>query len=268
MFEMDAFSFEIWAYGTLFLFGTIFGSFANVVILRLPKGENIAFPASHCTSCGKNIKWYDNVPILSWFILRGKCRSCHAPFSFRYPLVELLMGLAFALSFYFIGWNWYLLEVIIFLFGLITVSFIDIDHFILPDVFTLSGIVIGLAGGLLNPERSFWDAVLGCFLGGGFLWAVAYFYFVFRKEEGMGGGDIKLLAWMGAVLGWKAVPFIIISASLVGTVGGAFAAIQSKKGIKTVIPFGPYLAFGAVLYLFGGDQIAQWYIEFFIPGLS
>lgn len=265
---MESSAFTLWAYGSLFLFGIIFGSFANVVILRLPKGESIAFPASHCTSCGKNIKWYDNIPIFSWFILRGKCRNCQAAFSFRYPLVEFLMGLAFVLAFHFIGWNWYLLEVLIFLFGLITVSFIDIDHFILPDVFTLSGIVLGLAGGLLNPERSFIDSLLGCFLGGGFLWAVAYFYFVFRKEEGMGGGDIKLLAWMGAVLGWKAVPFIIISASLVGSLGGALTALKTNKGIKTIIPFGPYLAFGAALYLFGGEQIAQWYIQFFIPGLS
>jgi leader peptidase (prepilin peptidase)/N-methyltransferase len=178
------------------------------------------------------------------------------------------MGTAFALALYFIGPQWYLAEVLIFLFGLITVSFIDIDHFLLPDVFTLSGMVIGLVGALLNPERSFVDALLGLFLGGGFLWAIAYFYFVFRKEEGMGGGDIKLLAWIGAVLGWKAVPFVIVAASLIGTVGGAVAVLRDRKGLKTIIPFGPYLALGAVLYLFGGESIAHWYLGLFIPELQ
>ena len=182
-----------------------------------------------------------------------------------------MMGVAFALAYHFVGLEWYLLEVLIFLFGLITVTFIDIDHFLLPDVFTLSGIVIGLIGALLNPipGRDFLDSILGVLLGGGFLWAIAYFYFVFRKEEGMGGGDIKLLAWMGAVLGWKAVPFIIVASSLIGTVGGGIAAFRNKKeGMKTVIPFGPYLALGAVMFLFGGTEIAHWYLGLFIPELQ
>lgn len=178
------------------------------------------------------------------------------------------MGISFSLAFYFIGWQWYLLEVLIFLFALITASFIDIDHFILPDVFTLSGIVIGLTGALLNPERSFFDAFLGVLLGGGFLWSVAYFYYVIRKEEGMGGGDIKLLAWIGAVIGWKAIPFVIIASSLSGTVGGALVALRASKGMKTMIPFGPYLALGAVLYLFGGESLAHWYLGLFIPELQ
>jgi leader peptidase (prepilin peptidase)/N-methyltransferase len=251
-----------------FIFGAIFGSFSNVIILRLPKGESIVTPRSRCPKCGNPIQWFDNIPLLSWLALRGKCRNCQAPISARYPLVELLMGLAFAGAFYFIGWNWYLIEILIFLFGLITASFIDIDHFILPDVFTLSGIVIGLAGALLNPERSFLDAFLGVFIGGGFLWAIAYFYFVIRKQEGMGGGDIKLLAWIGAVLGWKAIPFVIVASSLIGSVGGMLAALRQKEGMKAVIPFGPYLALGAVLYLFGGEGIAHWYLGLFIPELQ
>lgn len=255
-------------YFILFVYGLIVGSFANVVILRFPKGESVVRPRSRCPQCGTQIKWYDNVPVFSWLVLRGRCRQCRNPISWRYPLVELLMGLSFALALYFVGPTWYLVEVLIFLFGLITVSFIDIDHFLLPDAFTLSGMVIGLIGALLNPDRSFLDSVLGLFLGGGFLWAIAYFYFVFRKEEGMGGGDIKLLAWIGAVLGWKAVPFVIVSSSLIGTVGGAVAALRDRKGMKTVIPFGPYLALGAVLYLFGGEAIAHWYLGLFIPELQ
>jgi leader peptidase (prepilin peptidase)/N-methyltransferase len=260
--------FEAYPYVVLFFFGTLLGSFANVVILRLPRGESVIRPRSRCPKCQTQIKWYDNIPILSWLILRARCRKCGNPISARYPLVEFMMGLAFALAFYFIGWQWYLLEALIFLFGLITVIFIDIDHFLLPDIFTLSGIVIGLIGALINPERSFVEALLGVLMGGGFLWAIAYFYYVIRKEEGMGGGDIKLLAWIGAVLGWKAVPFVIVGSSLIGTAGGLIAAARNKKGMKTVIPFGPYLALGAVLYLFGGEQIAHWYLGLFIPELQ
>lgn len=252
----------------LFFFGAIFGSFANVMILRWPKGESVVTPRSRCPSCGHAIRWYDNVPILSWLILRGRCRDCKTPISWRYPLVEFIMASMFSLAFLFVGWNWYLLEVLIFIFGLVTVSFIDFDHYLLPDKFTLSGIVIGLVGAMLNPERSFWDALIGVVLGGGFLWAIAYFYFVFRKEEGMGGGDIKLLAWIGAVIGWKAIPFVIIASSVIGSVVGGVVAMKQKKGLKTVIPFGPYLALGAVLYLFGGEWIAQWYLHLFIPGVN
>ncbi len=255
-------------YFLFFLYGALLGSFANVIILRLPKGESIVSPRSRCPKCQSLIRWYDNIPVLSWIFLRAKCRNCKVPISWRYPLVELVMALSFVGAFHFIGFSWYLAEVLIFLFAVICASFIDIDHFILPDIFTLSGIVIGLLGALLNPERSFLDAIIGVFLGGGFLWAIAYFYFVFRKEEGMGGGDIKLLAWIGAVLGWKAVPFVIVSSSLIGALGGGLIALRDRKGMKTVIPFGPYLAFGAVVYLFGGQQIAHWYLGLFIPELQ
>lgn len=252
----------------LFLFGAILGSFANVIILRLPAGESIVKPRSRCPKCKTQINWYDNIPILSWILLRAKCRSCDEKISWRYPLVEFIMGLSFVLAFHFIGWQWYLIEVLIFLFALITACFIDIDHYLLPDVFTLSGIVIGLVGAALNPERSFVDSILGVLLGGGFLWAIAYFYYVIRKEEGMGGGDIKLLAWIGAIVGWKAIPFVIIASSLTGTLGGALVALRASKGMKAVIPFGPYLALGAVLYLFGGESLAHWYLGLFIPELQ
>lgn len=130
------------------------------------------------------------------------------------------MGGLFVLAYHFVGYNWYLLEVLILFFGLVTVSFIDLDHFILPDVFTLSGVVIGLIGAALSPEREFLDALFGVLLGGGFLWTIAYLYLLLRKQEGMGGGDIKLLAWIGAVLGWKSIAFVIITrASLVALLG-------------------------------------------------
>jgi leader peptidase (prepilin peptidase)/N-methyltransferase len=254
-----AFNYLFWAF--LFVFGAIFGSFANVVIYRMPLGKSIAFPASHCGSCKTPIKWYNNVPIFAWFWLRGKCAKCGAPYSIRYPLVEFLMGALFAAAGYSIGLHWTLIEALIFIFALVTSSFIDLDHMILPDKFTLSGIVIGLVGAYLNPDRAFLDAVYGVLLGGGFLWAVAYLYYVFRNREGMGGGDIKLLAWIGAVLGWKAVPVVILLSSLIGSVVGITLATRTKGGMQKPIPFGPYLAGAALVYLLcNGQRWSEWYL--------
>lgn len=249
------------------LFGALLGSFANVVILRVPNGESIVLPGSHCPSCKTSLRWFDNIPILSFFILRGKCRSCSTNISWRYPLVEVLTAVLFILCFWKIGWKWFLIEALIFVLGLVIVSFIDFDHFLLPDVFTLPGILIGIIGAFINPERIWWDSLIGVIFGGGFLWAVAYFYFLIRKEDGLGGGDIKLMAWIGAVLGWNSFAFVIIVASVLGSLVGLSMAFRGDKGMKTVIPFGPYLALGAVLYLLGGETIAQWHMEMFLPGL-
>jgi leader peptidase (prepilin peptidase) / N-methyltransferase len=245
----------------LFLFGSLFGSFANVVIYRMPRGESVVKPGSFCRSCNTPVRWYHNIPIFSWFILRGRCAECGAGYSIRYPLVELLMASLFALAGYLLGFSWTLVEALIFIFGLVTVSFIDLDHMILPDKFTLSGIVIGLVGAALNPERGFLDAVYGAVFGFGFLWAIAYFYIVFRDREGMGGGDIKLMGWIGAILGWKAIPFVILSSSVVGSLVGAAVAIRTKGGMNQAIPFGPFLALGALLYLLlGGHRLSEWYM--------
>ncbi|MBX3021507.1 MAG: prepilin peptidase [Bdellovibrionales bacterium] len=249
----------------VFLFGLLWGSFGNVVIHRLPLGLSVVRPRSRCPECEKMIGWYDNIPVLSWVFLRGRCRSCKSPISARYPFVELLTGLMFAAIYARFGFTWLTLEYLIFAWGLIVVSFIDLDHMILPDVFTLSGVVIGLLGAALNPERSFLSALTGVLMGGGFLWLIAYLYLVFRKEEGMGGGDIKLLAWIGAVLGWTSVPFVILASSVVGSVVGLTLAARSKAGLKSVIPFGPYLAAAALLYMLGGDSLGLWYIGLFLP---
>jgi leader peptidase (prepilin peptidase) / N-methyltransferase len=259
----------MWAEAALvFAFGMIWGSFSNVAIHRIPLGLSVVKPRSRCPKCETAIKWYDNVPVVSWLILRGKCRACQAPISIRYPLVELLTGLVCAAIYLKYGATWTTLEYIIFAWALILVSFIDIDHMILPDIFTLSGIVIGLAGAALNPERSFWNAFAGVLMGGGFLWLIAYLYLLFRKEEGMGGGDIKLLAWIGAVLGWTSIPFVILASSLIGSAVGLVLASRSEAGLKSVIPFGPYLALGALLYMLGGEQIGAWYISLFLPDLA
>lgn len=249
----------------LFILGALFGSFGNVVIYRLPKGESVIHPRSRCQKCFKAVAWYDNIPIFSWFILRGRCRHCQTPYSIRYPLVELLMALGFMLAFQSTGWSWTLVEYLIFVFGLVVCSFIDFDHMILPDVFTLSGIVLGLLGAALNPERSFWEAFWGVMMGGGFLWLTAYLYFLMTKKEGMGGGDIKLIAWIGAVLGWQAVPFVIFSSAILGTIIGLLLARGRPNALKTVIPYGPFLAGAALLYMFGLKTLGQWYLGFFLP---
>ena len=260
----------------LFLLGACLGSFGNVVIYRMPLGKSVVRPGSACGSCGKPIRFYHNIPILSWFLLRGRCANCKQKYSIRYAMVELLTAVLFALAWQRYGWSWTLIEALIFIFSLVVVSFIDLDHMILPDKFTLSGIVIGLAGAALNPERSFMDAVYGVLLGGGFLWAIAYFYFILRKREGMGGGDIKLLAWIGAVLGWQSVPFVILVASVFGSVVGIATVLvrsrtqagdESEDVPSFAIPFGPFLASAALVYLLtDGASWIDWYLQ--MHGLS
>lgn len=253
--------------GVFFILGALFGSFANVAILRIPKEESVVFPGSHCYKCKNKIKFYDNLPIISWLILRGKCRNCGEKFSFRYCLVEIITAGLFALMFLKLGWSFYLLEVLLLTLGLVIISFIDLDHYIIPDKISLPGIAIGLLGGLLNPERAFLDSILGVLLGGGFLWAVAYVYYLLKKEEGMGGGDIKLLAWIGAILGWGSVPFIILVSSILGSIIGVLLILKQRGNMKTVIPFGPYIALAAIIYILGGEVIGKWYLNLFFPWL-
>ncbi len=248
-----------------FFFGALLGSFANVIILRLPLEQSIAFPGSHCFRCQAPVRWFDNIPILSWLILKGRCRQCGQSFSFRYLLVELLMASLFAITFYKFGFSWTIVELLIFVFGLVVCTFIDFDHMILPDEFTLGGLVVGLLGALLNPERDFLSALGGAAMGGGFFFAMAYIYFLMTKNEGLGGGDIKLAAWIGALLGWKAIPFVIMSAAIIGSLVGISMALFQKKDLKTAIPFGPYLALGALLYIFGAQPLSDWYFAIFLP---
>ncbi len=255
-------------YGFILGLGAILGSFANVVIYRLPDGKSILKPGSYCRKCKIPIRWFNNIPILSWFFLKGKCHSCFVKIPFRYPLVEIIMASLFLLCYFQVGLKWVLLEYLIFIFGLVVITFIDIDHFIIPDVFSIGGLLLGLVGAYLNPERGFLDSSLGVLMGGGFLWAIALVYYIVRNQEGIGGGDIKLLAWIGAVLGWTSIPFVIISSSLIGGIVGLFVAFKKKSGLKTVIPYGPYLAFGAVLYLLGGSQWGFLYLRIFFPWIQ
>jgi leader peptidase (prepilin peptidase) / N-methyltransferase len=248
-----------------FIFGAIFGSFANVLVVRLPESESI-IPGSHCRSCKVKVLWYDNIPLFSYLWLRGKCRHCGQKFSSRYFMVELTMAVLFAAAYLKFGLQWYLLEVLIFIFGAVTASYIDIKHYILPDIFTLGGLVLALIGAFLNPNRSFVDAVIGFLLGGGIFYLTAYLYFLVRKREGMGGGDIKLLAWIGALMGWQSIPFVIVFSGFSGGLFGVLRSAVQKGDLGSPVPFGPFLVAGALVYLLGGHTIVQWYLQNIVLG--
>lgn len=242
--------------GFMLIFGAIVGSFLNVVILRLPeKGASIVFPASHCPRCKAAIRWYDNIPVLSFFLLRGRCRRCRTAISWQYPLVEALMaGLSLAL---FQKFSLSILYAIYFPFAaaLLVIIFIDLSHQIIPDVISLPGIVLGFLCSFANPLVSWQEAGLGILFGGGTFYLVAFGYYLLTRREGMGGGDIKLLAMIGAYLGWIGLPFVIFSSSLLGVLVGIGAMVQQRKGGKTVIPYGPFLALGSYLFLFFREDI-------------
>lgn len=245
-----------------FIFGTAVGSFLNVCIFRIPLDQSIVTPSSHCLSCKKPIPFYDNIPLVSFILLRGKCRHCKAPFSYQYPMVELLTGF-FALA-CVLSWGFTInaLSIFIFIAALIVITFIDFEHKIIPDVISLPGIVYGLLAALLLPRISLVDSLLGGLLGGGSLLLVAGLYYLITKHEGMGLGDVKLLAMMGAFLGWQSILFIIMIGSITGAVIGVAAMVIKKKDRRYAIPFGPFLSIGAVTYLFYGQEIIYWYMNF------
>ena len=200
-----------------FIFGSVLGSFFNVCIYRIPAGESIIFPSSRCPKCGASIRWYQNVPLLSYLFLGGKCGSCRVRIPWRYPFVEALTGLLFVLVLYSFGVNLSTPVYLLFVSALIVITFIDLDHQIIPDVISLPGIVVGFLCSFAIPWLSWTDSLLGILLGGGSLWLVAVLYELLTKKEGMGGGDIKLLAMLGAFLGWKAILPIIFISSLIGS---------------------------------------------------
>ncbi len=244
-----------------FIFGAVVGSFLNVCICRMPKDESVVSPPSHCPVCNYQIRWYDNIPIVSYLFLRGKCRGCHTGISIQYPLVELINGLLTLALFLRFGPTLAFAVLFLFCSALVVITFIDLEHQIIPDEISLSGIVIGFICSFFITGHGWINSLLGILLGGGFLWLVAYGYQLATGRDGMGGGDIKLLAMMGAFLGWKAVLFIIFASSLLGSVIGVSIMLLQKKDSKFAIPFGPYLALGAVLYIFYGRQVILWYLR-------
>ena len=245
----------------VFLFGAIVGSFLNVCIYRIPAEKSIVSPPSHCPSCGERVRPYDNIPLLSWLLLGGKCRFCRARISVRYPLVELLTALLTLFLFHEYGFSAGFAALFLFSAALVVITFIDLDHQIIPDIISLPGIPLGFAFSFFLPQVGWKNSLIGILVGGGSLLVVAYAYELITKKEGMGGGDIKLLAMMGAFLGWKSIPFIIFISSLLGSVIGISLMIAQKKDSKLAIPFGPFLATAAVIYIFFGDSIIGWYLN-------
>ena len=245
-----------------FIFGTCIGSFLNVCIYRLPVSKSIVHPRSMCPECENMIRAYDNIPILSYLILKGRCRHCDAVISFRYPLVEMITG-AFAL-FVFAKFGPTLQGLIYFAFisAMIVITLIDIDHRIIPDVISIPGIPVFFAASFALPTVTYIDSLIGILAGGGSLLLVAWLYNLITKKDGMGGGDIKLLAMIGALVGWKGVLFTIFVSSAVGTLSGmVFMLMTKNKNMKLAIPFGPFLAIGSVLYIFYGPMLICWYLN-------
>jgi leader peptidase (prepilin peptidase)/N-methyltransferase len=243
-----------------FLLGAVVGSFLNVVILRLPSGEeSIAFPPSHCPVCKTPLKWYENIPLLSYIFLRGKCGHCRTGISLQYPVVELTMALISLALFYsfqlsFVTAGYFLLSS-----AFLVIIVIDIHHQIIPDVISLPGIVAGFLFSLVSSSVSWQSSLLGILCGGGILYALAMSYAMLRKRDGMGGGDIKLLAMIGAWLGWQSLPFVIFASSLTGSIIGVAIMVAKKKDSQTRIPFGPFLSIAALFYIFFSEQIHHYF---------
>jgi leader peptidase (prepilin peptidase)/N-methyltransferase len=244
-----------------FIAGIMLGSFLNVCIRRVPLRQSIVSPGSRCPRCGAAIHAYDNIPIVSFFVLRGRCRKCRQPISARYPLVELLTGLAMVVLVRHFGLVPELTAYVIFVAALIVITFIDLDHQIIPDVITLPGIVIGVLCAAVGLGPSLSASLIGLLFGGGFLYAVAAAYEMLARREGMGGGDIKLLAMIGAFLGWQGVLTTLLIASLSGALVGGLLIALRRLGSRSPMPFGPFLAAGAGTALLVGTRLLDWYVD-------
>ena len=243
--------------------GAALGSFLNVLIYRLPEEMSIIFPASHCPHCRKAIRFYDNIPVISYILLKGRCRECHEKISFRYPLVELITAVISLLLFWKFGLTFQYLFSFIFVCALMVITFIDLDHQIIPDVITLPGIPIFFLAAVFAMNLRFLDAFLGFLIGGGCLYGIAFVYELVTKREGMGGGDIKLLAMIGAFLGWQSLLFVLLVSSLLGAVVGISLMMVKGQDMKYAVPFGPFLSFAAVAYIFFGDYAIRLFL--FMP---
>ena len=243
--------------------GLLIGSFLNVCIYRIPRGQSIVFPASHCTSCNAPISPWDNIPVVSYLLLGAKCRKCSSGISFRYPLVEALNAALYCAVLWRYGIGWPSLIYGVLISSLIVITFIDLDFQIIPDRITLTGIPVGLlAGSLLLPDPfmradllGFRSSLTGFLIGGGFFYLVAVL-----SRGGMGGGDIKLMAMVGGLMGWKAVLLTTFIGSLTGSFIGIFLMVFKGKGRKTKVPFGPFLALGALVTIFFAQEILLWYL--------
>jgi leader peptidase (prepilin peptidase)/N-methyltransferase len=247
---------------TITVFGLCIGSFLNVCAYRLPLGESVVHPRSRCTSCGRMLTWFDNLPVVSWVLLGGRCRTCRKPVSWMYPAVEIATALVFVVTYLTYGLTLLSLVRVIFGCALIVLFVTDLQHKILPNVITLPGIVIGLMCSVFLPPG--WvSSLIGILVGGGVLFAIAEVYYRVRGQEGLGMGDVKLLAMIGAFLGWKLVLLTLVFASFTGSLAGGVLIASGRGGMKYALPFGTFLAVGALLAATWGDPIADWYFGFY-----
>jgi leader peptidase (prepilin peptidase)/N-methyltransferase len=253
-----------------FALGAIVGSFLNVVIHRYPREESIVFPSSHCPHCNAPIRWYDNIPLISYAVLRARCRECQKPISPRYPLVELANALFYLALFLHTGATigFVLLAAIVSM--TVALIFVDAEIQILPDVIDLPGVLIGLAVGALALGNSYptlilssslVDSLLGALFGASILLAIIGVYWLVRRVEGMGQGDVKMLAMIGAVLGWRAIPGVLLLASFAGAAIGVPFALRSGRGMRLPLPFGVFLGLAALAVLFFGPTLSSWYLS-------
>jgi leader peptidase (prepilin peptidase)/N-methyltransferase len=246
----------------LSLLGLSVGSFLNVCVHRLPRRQSIAHPASRCPHCGYVLRWYDNIPVVSYLILRGRCRNCRGAIAFRYPALELATLALFLVHGAVFGWSALLVVRLLFACAMVVLFAIDLEHHLLPNVITLPGIVAGLLLSLVLPPGIV-SALLGMLVGGGVLWLIGEAYFRYSGQEGMGGGDVKMLAMIGAFLGWKLVLVTLVLSSVAGSVIGIFVIVLKKGGLKYALPYGTFLALGALAASLAGDRLVSWYAGFY-----
>jgi len=249
----------------VFAFGSCVGSFLNVVIYRLPRDKSLISPASSCPACNRRIRFYDNIPVISFLVLRRCCRHCGEKISWRYPLVELLTAILFTLVVIVYGFSLQSLSYILLTAMLIPITFIDLEHFIIPDYVTIPGAILGLILAVFSGHIAILNAVIGLLVGGVSLLLIGVIGDKLFKKESMGGGDIKLSALLGAYLGWQQVIFVLVCASFLGAVIGLAGILISKRIKETrLIPFGPFLALGALVSIFFGQYLIDLYVNTFL----
>jgi leader peptidase (prepilin peptidase)/N-methyltransferase len=241
------------------IFGLCVGSFLNVVIARLPAGRSVISPGSACPRCGSAIAWYDNLPVLSYVLLRARCRACQNPISWRYPAVELICGMLFALAYLHFGPTSRLAAALVLLGALIAITGIDFDHQIIPDMLSIPGIAVGVLWSFAPGGIGWRDSALGVLVGGGVFIAIILASSLVLGQPGMGVGDVKLGAMLGAFLGWKLALLSILLSVLVGGPLAATLLATGRKARKDPLPFGPFLALGGMVSLFWGETLLAWY---------
>ncbi len=244
------------------LLGLMIGSFLNVCIYRLPRRMSPVRPRSSCPSCGHVIAWYENVPVVSYLALRGRCSQCHRSISPIYPIIEAITGGMFLGGYLFYGPSLLLIVRLLFGCAMIVLFVIDFQQRLLPNVITLPGIAAGFLFSLV-VEPGWQASLLGIAVGGGSLWAIAEIYYRVRHEEGLGMGDVKMLAMIGAFLGWKLVLVTLVLSSVSGTLVGLVVLILKNESMKYALPFGTFLALGAIAAAIGGDPLIRWYLTFY-----